>query len=249
MPTEVQRIPGVFNLPSSWPKVQFPRIDEGILLDWWADDLTLGSSVSTWADRKSGKELKLATNFDPATVVAGPNSHKAVKFVSRSKFTASVTGLLPQSMAMAVVYNVDPDCSTAARLISGQSGFRTWSPGSGAKMHINATRTAGTGALGTVQSGPTVKGTWQTTAARYISNKEIYAKTLNGAGVTGTMLEGDIDQQVLIVGFNTAGVIGGETTDPGYKGLISRIVVWDRALNDVDIDAFLAVQKNTFKLP
>lgn len=248
MSTEVQKIPGVFNLPSNWPKVQFPRIDEGIILDWSADDLALGN-LSSWTDRKSGKALKLAPSFDAPVVEAGPNGHKAVKFDARTKLIADVTNFIPQNTSIAVVYNVDPTCSTAARLLSGQSGFRTWSPGTSSKMNLNSTAKAGLTPLGTITSGPIVKGTWQSTATRYISGKEIYARTLNGAGVTGVMAAGDIDQQVFIVGYNTSGVIGGETSDPGYKGLIARIVVWDHALNDVDIDAYLAVQKNTYLLP
>lgn len=248
MPTEVQKIPGAFNLPANWPKVEFPNIDSGILFDWWADDLALGSA-STWVDRKSGKELKLATNFDAPVVVNGPNNHKALTFNQRSKLTAAITGLIPQNTSIAVVYNVDPECSTASRLLSGQSGFRTWTPGVGSRMHINATRVAGSGALGTAQSGPIIKGTWQTTAARYVSGKEIYARTLNGEPVTAALAVGDIDQQTLIVGYNTAGTIGSESTEAGYKGMISRLVIWDKSLTDVDIDAFLAIQKNIFKLP
>lgn len=248
MPTEVQRIPGAFNLPANWPKVQFPRVDEGILLDWWADDLSLGEMTS-WTDRKAGLSLNLNTGFDAPVVTNGPNNHKAIQFNARTKLTTRVDNLLPQSTTIAAVYNVDPACSTAARIMSGQTSFRTWTPGAGSAMHLNTARIAGAGTLGSIQSGPIVKGTWQSTAARYVSGKEIYAKTLNGKAVSGPMAEGELEQTTFIVGYNTAATLGSDANDPGFKGLLSRIVMWDRVLTDVDIDAFLAIQKNTFKLP
>lgn len=251
MTTEIQKIPGNFNLPTTWPKVEFPDITSSVLYDWHADDLKLGA-FQPWVDRVSGLALTtFSSNFDLPNVISETNGHKAIVFEKRSKIRAAV-GVLPHFMTLSLVVEPGSDNSGSARLISGQPGFKLVNMDTvGAKMVTNSTiesadkvRTT----LGSATVGGLVANKKTNAVVRYEPGVSITAQLLGGVPVVGALQNVVSNTEDFLVGYNTLGTPSASLSE-GFQGKISRITIWNRALSPVDIESVMFENKGTYKLP
>lgn len=251
MTTEIQRIPGNFNLPASWPKIYFPDIKTNVLYDWHADDLSVGA-FQPWVDRISGMRLETsAAEFDLPMVVLEDNGHKAVVFDKRSKLKAS-TGLLPNLMTMSIVAEAGLDNSASSRLISGSSGFKLVNMDtSSGKMTVNSTMQNADQSRTTLGSAiiPGLVTNKKTNAiVRYEPGVSITGQLLGGNAVSGTLGPEVSNTTVLMVGYNTSPVPTSSLVE-GFRGKVSRITIWKKALTTVDMQAVFMENKLSYKLP
>lgn len=247
MVTEIQRIPGNFTLPNGWPKIQFPDYTTKILYDWWADDLKTGAFTKLY-DRVNSVAMSLTPNFEnPSVAKDSVTGHNYINFNRMTRLVASIP-TLPQKLSMGVVYQVDPNTTTGSRLISGELGYRSVQVNPvGTTMKITAA-TAPSVHSGILDVKGVAVSSWQAAAMRFNPGKEIYAQILNNPAVSSNLTTDEVVQNSIIIGASGSTVPSNTSSSPGLTGKISRVVVWDRVLTDLDIEAFLNEQRNIFKL-
>lgn len=237
--TEIQRVPGSFTLPAGWPKMEFPDITSNLLHDWVADDLTVGSNVKTWADRISGRSLSPATHatapWEPLPVVSINGGHKAVRFNGASRLDADVN--FPADLTVCMVYKMNEASAASARLLSGGDSFRTWMTGSSATGRLTINMNSGTALMGEMTVPGAKRDVWQAAATAYSAGRaadnKMVAQILGDAVVSGPLgTQAAPSQKKLFIGFNPA-------TPPspsvGLVGEVARIMVWGRALSEMDM--------------
>ena len=249
MPSKVQTLRGDFTFQKSgWPKVEYPNISEGLIRDYRVEDLADGP-VTEWVDRIVGAKL---VNSDPSVlanpVVTFEDGRRSVVFAGNTRFQEWFT--VPANLSIAVVYNASSlGHNTNMRLVSGADGFRYFAP----NMTSMAVQVA-TGAadkritLGTVNASGLVRDQWGAAVLSHANATSLSAKVLGGTYVTGKILAEPqpVVQSRLILGYNSAAVANNIT---GFHGKVARLMVWDRALAPVDMDAVLIQNKKMYNLP
>lgn len=115
MPTEIQRIPGIFALPTDWPRVRLGSI-AGAWGEWVADDAkatdmtaagtTTGSPlVLPWTSRTGSLHLTTQTGSGLPTLRTDPNQvrgHKYTSHTGQGLQTGTVNYTGPLTIAMMV---------------------------------------------------------------------------------------------------------------------------------------------------
>lgn len=251
MTTEIQKIPGNFNLPAGWPKVEFPDITTGLVYDWHADDLNVGV-FEPWIDRVSGVTLStFGSAFALPNVIVDTNGRKTVVFEKASKLRATV-GQLPHFMTMSLVAKPGPDNNGSARLISGQPGFKLVNMDTvGGRMVTNSTvenedKTRVT--VGSASVTGLIPNKQINAVIRYEPGVSITSQFTGAKAVTGKLGTAVANAQDLLVGYNTVNAPSASLIE-GYQGTISRITIWERALSPLDIESVMFENQITYELP
>lgn len=244
--TEVQKIPGKFNLPDTWPKVDLAaNTTDGMAFDWHADDLEVGKPITTWADRVGAKTLAVDDGFTPPTVIQDPvTGHKTVVFSGLNRLSDwwQILG----DMSISVVYKVDSDNFGGSRILSGSPGYRLWSPVSAGGLTINVADKPSSPLGQMVMTTTRAKTAWQVGVVRYRPETDMYGR-LSGGESFETPITGPFISERFVVGYNTAATPAATAPNAsGFKGQISRITIWDRALANTDIDLAILEREREF---
>lgn len=242
--TEIYKIPGEFNTPpSTWPRMAFPDLTKGLIEEWVADDLTVGSFPSVgWTGRK-GLALTpwFLTGLVAPDVVEGTMGHKAVRFNNSQLRSLELPEAWRGVATYEFVINPIEGSSGGARVASGLVGqFR------GIYMYttnFSATTSQATNAnLSTANLGAYTPGQITSVMARYNSN-EVDGKVMGRpfsqpVGVTGTT-----PQTAFFVGANSSS----PPSPPSFlKADIYRIRVWNRVLTNEEVDVAMAESAETY---
>lgn len=251
MPSKVKVLKGDFTFQKSgWPKVEFPNISSGLIRDWWAEDLPLGP-VDQWEDRIV--QEKLVNGFPSSTTFVSPvvtdtDGIKSVEFNGVSQLQNLFVA--PVNMSIAVVYNVSSAGGNAMRLVSGSEGFRFMSPAESSMVTQVATgsNTARV-TLGTATAGGLVRDQWGASVLSHDNAKTLTAKVLGGNAVVAKIAAEPqpVEQNRFIVGYNSGLATVGHSS--AYIGKVARVMIWNRALSQLDMDAVLLSNKKIFQLP
>lgn len=249
MKTEIQTVPGEFKLGADWPKLVYPALNEGLIIDWVADDLPLGPMTAPWQSRTGNHHplgpvalMDSEAGILPNEVKLDANGHKYLQILAGQRLrTWTINWAIDQDVTMMAVVRpqrppADSGLGTNSRLISGANGgFRSM-------LHATGTYSIGVTGKTTRISSASVFGNIEAIMGRY--GKNMYdGKQYGGKLVTPTDPFPDQKsvQEYIIVG-------GNDTTLANAKlyGDLFRISIWDRQLTDQEMDAALADQAKTY---
>lgn len=244
--TEIQKIPGKFKLPDTWPKVDLEaNATNGIVYDWHADDLEVGKPVTAWKDRISAKNLVVDTSFEAPTVIADSAiGHNALVFngLCRMSNWWQILG----DLSISVVYKADSDNFGGSRILSGSPGYRLWSPVTAGGLTINVADQPSSPLGQMVMTTTRAKTAWQAGVVRYRPEVDMYGR-LSGGGAFESPISGPMVSERFVVGYNTSNAPAATAPNAsGFKGQISRITIWDRALANTDIELALVEREREF---
>lgn len=244
--TEVQKIPGKFNLPDGWPQVDLEaNATNGLAFDWHADDLAVGQPVTEWADRIGAKTLAVDDKFAAPTVIQDAvTGHKSLVFNGMARM--SDWWQIPGDLSISVVYKVDGDNFGGSRILSGSTGYRLWSPITAGGLTINVADKPSSPLGQMVMATSRAKSAWQAGVVRYRPGVDMYGRMAGGVAVEAP-IPGSMVSERFVVGYNTSNEPA--LTAPnasGFKGQISRISIWNRALSNADLDLAILEREREF---
>lgn len=101
--TEVQRVPGVFNLPDDWPTLDFPDLTTGLIADFHASDLPVGGLEAGWKSAVGTMKLTLDTRSAVVPQAVNDSSGRRVVRFSDGRLVAyniNLSGPLTYVIAM-----------------------------------------------------------------------------------------------------------------------------------------------------
>lgn len=237
--TEIQKVPGEFNLPADWPRLALPDT-QGRVADYQASTLTVGNLPTTGWASSLGSIAPLVANPAMATpAVRSDSSGKKYLRMDTSRLEATVDWA--GDLTILVVLRPDMASTRYARIVSGgTAGYRA----------INAEQTnafaAQTSASGGATSRLTTVTTGQLTAVlgRY-SATEVDLKQHGQPWSTPAPTSGHPKQTVFCVGANMANPV------PDIAFLhadVYRIQVWNRVLPKAEAEAALQANAATYGL-
>lgn len=247
MKTEIQTVEGEFKLGADWPKLVYPALSDGLIIDWVADDLKVGPLTAPWQSRVSNTHplsplAESDTGIIPNEVKLDSNGHNYVEMLAGQRLrTWTIDWAIDQDITiMAVVRPRRPPegsgLGTNSRIISGANGgFRSI-------LHTPGTYSIGVTGKTTRISSASVFGRIEAVMGRY--GKNIYDGKQYGQNLvvpTEPYADQKSVQQYVLVG-------GNDTTQANAKlyGDLFRISIWDRLLTDQEMDAALADQAKTY---
>lgn len=238
--TEVQKIPGVFKVPSGWPKLVFPDMTTSLLADWDASDLALGTLSSLgWVPRDAVRtgSLKTASQTPAPTIMADSKGRRYVK-MGTTRLSAAIDWPGPMTVLVTMRPDNAANAGSSRRVFSGPSGnFRA--------MYLE-----GTGVAATMQTNNS-----NTTQGKSIS-RPIPEGGLMVAGVRfgETVLDGFVEGHGWSSEHSSPGNplqtefgVGANASSPPVEnsflhGDLYRIQAWNRVLSKLDLES--AVQVN-----
>lgn len=249
MPSKVQKLRGDFTFQKSgWPKVEYPNVSTGLIRDYRAEDLTDGP-VTEWTDRIVGaKFITAATSGFTDPVSTFEDGRRSLVFAGKSRMDDQF--VVSPDFSIAVVYHATSEGhSSSMRLISGADGFRYLSPTINTMSAQVATNpSAQRITVASVNAPGLVRDQWGAAVLSHSNAKTLAVKVLGGTYVKSTVLQEPqpVVQTRVILGANS-GVASNNIT--GFYGKVVRVMVWDRALAPVDMDAVLVQNKKIYNLP
>lgn len=249
MKTEIQTVPGEFKLGANWPKLVYPALSEGLVIDWAADDLPVGPLTGRWDSRVNANHplnpmplMDSEAGILPNEVKLDANGHKYVEMRAGQRLRSwTIDWAFDQDITIMAVFRpqqvpADSGLGTNSRIFSGANGgFRSM-------LHAGTTYSIGVTGKTTRISTGAVYGRVEAIMGRY--GKNMYDGKQYGQNlVTPTEPYADQKsaQEYILVG-------GNDTTTPNAKlyGDLFRISIWDRLLTDQEMDAALGDQAKTY---
>lgn len=233
--TEIQKVPGQFNLPAGWPRLDFPDTTTGLVADFRAADLPLGTlSADGWKSTDRTLTLKPATSLAAPVVRADSRGQRYLQ-IERSRLSAVVDWSGP--VTMLAVVKTPFESGRSARITSGGgAGWRRLGTanlqgfsvatdknptGVGIPEGVSDTLTAIIGRFGPSQiDGMKHGGVWSTPAD--VPSASNQTQFLVAAGTT------DDESQF-------------------FKGNLYQVQVWNRVLSKSDAEAALQLAANTYR--
>lgn len=235
--TEIQKVPGNFNLPSGWPRLEFPDVTTGLVADWRADSLPVGAFPSDGWKSSVGTlpPLKHLTSADTPQVMQDAGGMKYLRFSSSRLGTAvDWSG----DLTVLAVLNPDFPAGLVGRVVAGPGGaYRSLST-TGTGSFMAKTNTAGDRVLGTAS----IPGRVTAVLARYSATAvdgKVHGQDWSSASIPSAVPA----QKEMYVG---AGA--GMAADSILKAGLYRLQVWDRALSKNDAEAALQQVAATYRI-
>lgn len=231
--TEIQKVPGAFTLAPGWPKLEFPKLVEGVVAEYNAQDLALGPTPA-WQSRVGNLPAAAIRGEATPNVVAEDPDGKKHMISSISRYTQN--GILwPKELEMtflAVVRpSTQPASSNSERIISGPlNGFRSLQRGT-STYRVGVTS-------GTKDLTPAgVKVGKRAVIIGRFRQTEITGQQFGGTPYTMNVNPSTLDQTYALIGGNDSTAL-----DTAFQGSIYRIIIWGRPLSDMEMQS--ALQEN-----
>lgn len=235
----IQKIPGKFQVPPDWPKIEKIDLETGLIYEWDASTLDLGPLPDTgWKASVGDKSFVVQANTPNVEVVQDVNG------VSGVKFEATRIGAdLALSGDMTMLVTLRPSSTPASgglRLLSGDANlFRgLYLDKNGFMVVVGANKaTNSPQVIGTL---PT-EGEGTVVAARY--GDKMDGLVLGQTRSIQFDVPGKPDQVRFMSGGN-----GGNPPSYFYKGLIYRYQMWNRLLSDKELEAAVTDNAKKYKI-
>lgn len=238
--TEIQKVPGRFNLPKDWPRLVLPDLTSDLLADWRAEDLPVGAMpVTGWRSAAGPQADALKLVNDPGralpVVAVDGNGNKYARFTNSLLQAAT---LWDGPVTIVATVRPDADATGVQRIITGPSGrFRSVArQGTGFAVGVT-----GLTAYFTTSAQP---GELAIVAARF-TETDLDAVQYGFPWSPVKPIEGGYPRQdIVAVGSN----IAAPGTEGFFKGDIYRLQVWGRAMSNADVEAALQSNFNAYGL-
>lgn len=231
--TEIQKVPGAFYLAPGWPKLEFPKLVEGVVAEYNAQDLALGPAAA-WQSRAGTLPAAAIKGEATPNVVAEDPDGKKHMIMSVTRYTQN--GILwPKDLEMTILAVVRPStppvASNVERIISGPlNGFRSLQRG-------NTTYRVGvTSGTKELTPGGVKVGKRAVIIGRFRPT-EMTGQQFGGTPYTSNVSPHTVDQTYALIGGNDSTAV-----DAAFQGSIYRLIIWGRPLSDMEMQA--ALQEN-----
>lgn len=248
MSTEIQKVPGTFNLPANWPKLEIPDLVSNVYADFRADSLPLGvlaqwsksAGTATWSLKPSVASVSTAP-----VVSRDSGGRNRVVFEGGSRLDSvfpetEMLGDVSYVVTAAPMWSKGTD---SVRLVSGSgTGYRAVNHSTGAQFLFRSSespeaRTADVGV-------ETPSGTITTVGARFTST-EVSGKAYGQPNVVTAIPTGPVLKQTNVF----VGASGSAPPAGLFWGSIYRIQIWKRALSNLELDAAMAENAVRYGIP
>lgn len=235
--TEIQKVPGNFNLPAGWPRLEFPDVTTGLVADWRADALPLGNFPADGWKSSVGSlpPLKHLLSASAPQVMQDAAGMKYLRFDS-SRLAAAVDW--SGDLTVLAVLNPDFPAGLVGRIVAGPGGaYRSLST-TGTGSFMAKTNAAGDRVLGT----QAIPGRVTAVLARY-SATAVDGK-MHGQDWSSASIPSAVPAQKEVY----VGAGAGMTADSILKAGLYRLQVWDRSLSKNDADAALQQMAAAYRI-
>lgn len=248
MPTEIQKVPGKFNLPSDWPKLVLPDTTTDLYADFDATTLPLGALSGAWRTNGGSTPFALSsrTGAPVPTVSKDANGIQKVTFdgTNRLDGNPATFAAMPAQLTILATFRptqwVNPDDAGNIRVVTGP-GWAYRSIQMNGKTQGQYFVASGAGEARMASTVPV--GQITQVAGRF----GVSSTTANiyGIGTTVGAATGTVTSQAgFFIGAN------GEDAPAGhFKGDLYRVQIWGRVLNDTDIAAAMSQNAERFRIP
>lgn len=234
--TEIQKVPGTFNLPTDWPRLIFPDTTTGLIADWRADLLPVGTLASTGWKSATGAAGVLTADGSLAqpTVKTDARGQKHLTMEStRMRSTVNWAG----DITILAVVRPTLTAGQVSRIASGGGdGYRSLNTSNSDKFSIATNKSSATGS--TIPN--VASGALTAVIGRYGAT-ELDGLQYGGSWSTPAVATGHPTQSVLFVGGNSSG-----DATAFLRGDLYRLQVWNRILTKTDAEAALQTMANTY---
>lgn len=229
--TEIQRVPGTFNLPSNWPRVEIPDVETGILVSWDASSLELGAlPVSGWIASNGSAGPLAAVSGTNVPLVAKDAMGK--KFVRLNKTRLRSYVEINGDTTVLMVLRTAPHEGNRVRILTGNNGYRgLYLTASGFVADIARTPDSSSAILPAIPNPASIMAV----AGRFSSSKVDIAAY--GKGWSPEMSNTSLSRQTEItVGSSSINPPGDDTY---LTADLYAIHIWNRHLSKTDVEAAL----------
>lgn len=251
--TEIQKVPGNFNLPADWPKLEIPDVTSDLLGDWNGRNLEVGPMPGNWGNSISnaaGSFYPFKGGFyeDPVVELDEESGENYIKF-TKSRLRVDKLNIL-QDAHLTIIVTVRPSEPTAngtsttntERIISGANGgFRAISRAFDSNTGLNQFRLSVTSR--TVNLPAQLSGN-----TKYSVVGRFTGTTINGkSSIDSEYVRDNNSLQQSVQSYINLG--GNDTTNMGtnFRGDVFRVQIWTRLLSDTDVEAVFKENKERFK--
>lgn len=237
--TEIQKVPGQFNLPAGWPRLEFPDITSGLVADWDAASLKAGALPGTgWPSSVTTAPPLAVTEGTAAPLVAVDSAGRPFVRFDTAKLYTTVSWLGDTT----IMVTLRPDLADGnlGRVITGGgAGYRA--------MQLNGTAspTVTTSRAPSPTSLPGTFATGKLTAVigRYGAS-EVDGIVSGGQWSAPAATPGHPPQTLFVMGANTATP---PTASSYLHADVYRVQVWSRILSKADAAAALSAAAQRYK--
>lgn len=229
--TEIQRVPGAFRLPADWPRLEFPDTETGLLVDWDASTLPLGSLATAGWEPAAGKGA-------PITVV-GSNPVPEVrvdasghKFLQLNKTRLRSYTELASETTILVVLKPTGQSGAKARILTGNLTYRGLYLTSGG---FAADVGQAPGSTNSTLAGMPTPGVVTATVGRY-GNASVDVAAHGKGWSLPSPVSNLSRQSEFTIGSNT---LTPPTEDGFLVADLYRVQIWNRVLTRTDVEAVM----------